>query len=215
MTYMSDTMRVELSIPVHIMLAVLVSGANCADPGPQPFNTNDPRYMDEFWSWNSAWANHKKKVETDPEFAKSYKVFMQTKTWLMEACEEALRGVYPEKKEMALLRRIERVHAEMVEPYVKTDSPDPRKIGIIAFYLLQHLVETETLLVPEDSPFGRALEYMLPALSPWEGSTEEEVRDYDNLNRSARKQVIKILRHLQNEGYYQGIPLPDSGENIN
>ena len=193
MPYMSDTMRVEMSLPAHIMLSVLLSGANCTEPAMGTI----------------AWFEHHQRLIDDPKFAKSYEIFKQTKGFLIQACDEALAGVFPEKKEMSLLRRIERLHHEIVEPYIKTDSPDPRKIGIMAFYLLQHLVETETLIVPEDSSFGKALEHMLPALSPWEGSTEKEIEDYDRLNKSACKQVRKIIQNLQNQGYYKGIPLPD------
>ncbi|MER9436657.1 hypothetical protein NKJ04_17340 [Mesorhizobium sp. M0618] len=197
MSYMNDTQRVELSLPVHVMLSVLICGANCAEP----------RVQDK-----AAWDAFNERLATDQKFAESHKTFQRTKLLLIKACNEAIAGVYPEKKQMSLLRRIERVHMDMVEPYVKDDNPDPRKIGIIAFYLLQHLVDTGTLIVPEDSSFGKALEHMLPALSPWEGSTEKEIQDYEHLNRSARKQVRRIMQHLQAEGYYRGLSLPDYQE---
>ncbi|WP_156941808.1 hypothetical protein [Mesorhizobium sp. LSJC255A00] len=158
------------------------------------------------------WKRFNDRLATDKLFAASYKTFQATKNHLMAACNEALDGVYPDRKQLSLLRRIERIHAEMVQPYVKDKEADPRKIGLVAFYLLQHLVETRTLIVPEDSHFGKALDHMLPALSPWEGSTDQEIQDYDNLNRSARKQVRKILLHLQAEGYYRGLSLPDYQE---
>lgn len=208
MTYMTDTQRVELSLPVHIMLSVLICGANCAEPPSRPQDQTAAGVQ----KWSQDWNQFNDRLAKDPVFQKSYKTFRQTRELLMAACNEAIAGVYPEKKQLSLLRRIERVHMEMVEPYVKGDNPDPRKIGIIAFYLLQHLVDTGTLIVPEDSSFGKALEHMLPALSPWEGSTEQEIQDYDNLNRSARKQVRRIMQHLQAEGYYQGLSLPDYQE---
>ncbi|MEQ1950968.1 hypothetical protein [Mesorhizobium sp. CN2-181] len=207
MPYLNDTMRVELSLPVHIMLAVLLSGANCAEPSATP----GPEGILE---WTKAWERHHQRVASDAKFARDYEIFKQTKDLLLEAMAEPLVGLYPKKKEFSLLRRIERIHHEIIQPYLKTESPDPRKIGIIAFYLLQHLVDTEMLVVPPDCAFGRALEVMLPALSPWEGSTEAEVADYDRLNHSARKQVRKLLHHLQNEGYYLGIPLPDYQEKV-
>lgn len=151
---------------------------------------------------------HKHRLASDPEFAKSYETFKETKSLLMEACQDALADL-PKKKEMSLLRRIERVHIELVQPYLKKDKADPRKIGIMAYYLLQHLVDTNTIIVPEDSAFGLALNHMLPALSPPEDATEKEDADYEALNRSAKKQVRKIVERLQNEGYYLGIPLPD------
>lgn len=196
MTYMNDTMRVELSLPIHIMLAVLVTGANCAEPAPGA---------------TEHWQRFNERMK-DPKFAKSYEIFKQTKDLLVKACDEALDGIYPDNKKMSLLRRIERVHLEMVQPYLKADNPDPRKIGIIAFYLLQHLLDTEFLVLSDESPFMLALNHMLPALSPWEGSTPEEEQDYERLNKSAQKQVRRVLQHLQAEGYYKGIPLPDYGD---
>jgi hypothetical protein len=126
----------------------------------------------------------------------------------MDACNEALKGVYPAKKEVSLLKRVERVHTDVVRPYIHDGDGDPRKIGIIAFYLLQHLIDTETLIIPEDCSLAQALEHMLPALSPWEGSTDQEIADFEQIDRSARKQVRKMLQHLQTEGYYKDIPLP-------
>lgn len=209
MTYMSDTMRVEMSLPVHIMLGVLVSGANCAEPPPRP----DVK-TGGVTAWLNDWDRFNNRLATDTEFKLSYRTFQHTKNLLLASLSEALDGVGSQKKHSSLLRRMERVHHEMINPYIQTENPDPRKIGIIAFYLLQHLVDTGTLLVPEDSSLAKALEHMLPALSPWEGSTEEEVKDYDALNRSARKQVRKILHHLQTQGYYQGISLPDYQEKV-
>jgi hypothetical protein len=145
----------------------------------------------------------------DAEFAHSYRIFQRTRQLLVDACEIPLEDLYFERKRHSLLKRIERTHIEAVAPYLKTDDTDPRKIGIIAFYLLQHLVNTNVLIVPEDSAFGKALEIMLPALSPWEGATDQEVEDYDRLNRSAKKQVRRVVQHLQSAGYYEGIPLPD------
>lgn len=194
-----------MSLPVHIMLSVLLSGANCAEPPTLPQDHS----VEGIRAWQNQWERHQSKLETDPQFAHSFKIFKETRDLLIQASNEALEGVYPPKKEMALLRRIERLHKEIAEPYTKGEEADPRKIGIIAFYLLQHLVETETLLVPEESSFGKALETMLPALSPAEGASDEEIVDYDRLNRSAQKQARKILKNLQKEGYYKDIPLPD------
>jgi hypothetical protein len=198
MAYLSDTMRVEMSLPVHMMLCVLMSGANCADPGPKG----------SFEEWN---AFHKRLL--DDKFAASHKTFRETKALLVKACDEALEGLYPERKQRSLISRIERVHREAVEPYIKDKSVDPRKIGIMAFYLIQHLVNTGLLIIPEESSFGKALENMLPALSPWEGSTATEIQEYELLNKSARKAANKMLLRLQADGYYRGIPSVDYQEN--
>ena len=203
MAYVTDTMRVETSLPIHIMLSVLLSGANCADPGHAP---NDVQKIPE---WRDKWLAHNKRLKGDDNYARSYETFKETKALLMEACKDALFDIYPMKKEISVLRRIERVHVEMVKPYIQDEKADPRKIGIIAYYLLQHLIDTNTMIIPEDSAFGLALNHMLPALSPPDDATAGEDAAYESLNKSARKQVRKIVQHLQNEGYYLGIPLPD------
>jgi hypothetical protein len=209
MSYLNDTMRVEMALPVHMMLAVLCSGANCADPGPMPKNNGDLYYLRRLSEWKVNWHRFEARLAENPDFAHSYKIFRETRQLLVEACDIPLEDLSPERKRNAVLKRIERTHLEVVAPYLKTDDPDPRKIGIIAYYLLQHLIDTNVLIVPEDSAFGQALEIMLPALSPWEGATDSEVEDYDQLNRSAQKQVRRVLRHLQSAGYYEVIPLPD------
>lgn len=205
MNHMTDTMRVEMSLPVHIMLAVLLSGANCAEPPTVPEDKSQAGIQ----KWKNDWDHFNKRMETDQVFRSSYEIFNKTKALLLEASAEAVKDVYPPRKQASLLRRIERLHHESIDTFLKVDKPDPRKIGIVAFYLLQHLVDTETLIVPEESSLGKALDYMLPALSPREGSSEQEIEDYENLNRSARKQVRKMIYNLQNQGYYRGIPLPD------
>ena len=168
MPYLNDTMRVEMSLPVHMMLAVLTSGVRKKD-----------------------------------------QEYHQTRQHLLEASAEPIRDLYPHSKMHSVVRRIERLHREVVAPYMKDNEADPRKIGIMAYYLIQHLVDTELLIIPPESSFGKALDVMLPALSPWEGSTPEEVADFDRIDRSARKQIRKMLQALQAEGYYREIPLPD------
>jgi hypothetical protein len=199
MAYLNDTQRVEMSIPAHMMLAVLLSGANVADPGPKPDTSSWNAYI----QWQNAWQVFNENLK-DPEFAKAYEIFKQTKELLLKACESPVIDVYPEKKRISLLRRVERIHSEVMAPYLKKE-PDARKLGLIAYYLLNQLVETSYLIIPEESPFGQALETMLPALSPWEGSTPQEIKDYEALNASAEKQSKKILKDLQTAGYYLGI----------
>jgi hypothetical protein len=209
MSYLNDTMRVEMALPVHMMLAVLICGANCADPGPMPRNNGDLYYLQSLADWKTKWRAFDTRLASDLEFAKTYRHFRETRRLLLEASAIPLEDLYFEKKRTSLTNRIQRTHLEVVAPYLKGDDPDPRKIGIIAYYLLQHLVDTNVLIVPEDSAFGQALAVMLPALSPWEGSTDQEVEDYERLNRSAQKQVRKVVQQLQIAGYYEGIPLPD------
>jgi hypothetical protein len=210
MAYLSDTMRVEMALPANIMLAVLLSGANAADPGPAP--TWDRRqsmaeHQRVHQKWKDSVEAHAKKRK-DPVFEKAYSEFLITQQLLTVACFEPLQGLYPDRKVRSLMKRIERVHAEIIKPYINGNDPDPRKIGLIAYYLINSLVETEYLIIPEYSSFGRALDVMLPALSPWEGSTQQEIADYGRLNASAHKQFRHVLHQLQNSGYYLGLNPP-------
>lgn len=193
MGYMPDKVRVEASLPIHMMLAVLLTGANCAPPDDMS-SAEGVQFAD--------------RLRTDAEFAKSYEVFKTTRQLLQEASDAMLEGVFPATKRVSLLRRIERTHREAVYPYLAVDDPDPRKMGIIAYYLLQHLIDTGFLIVAEESALYQALDHMLPALSPWHGSTPSEEKEYERLNHSAQKQLRHVLRRLQAEGYYKGIPVP-------
>lgn len=207
MAYLHDFQRVEMALPAHMMLAVLLAGANCADPGLPKKKWS----LDEYGEWQRAWKRHNERVENDPEFAKSYEEFKRTKELLIEACDEPIRDLWPEKKRMSVLRRIEGLHARAVEPYLNVPIEEGevdhrvKKIGLIAYYLINRLVETSYLIIPETTAFGQALGVMLPALSPWSGATPTELAGYDALLAEAREQYSRVLKRLQLEGYYLGI----------
>jgi hypothetical protein len=174
---LTDRQRVELGLPAHMMLAVLIAGANVREPPPPSADANT----------REAWGQ-----------------FIETKKLLVAACGEPLTGLWPKKKELQIMKRTERLHAEIVEPYIDAGA-QVKKVGLIAFHLLQAMVLSEYLVVGEDSSMGKALEVMLPALSPWEGSTPKEVADFEAVNASAQKQSKKILAALQKQGYYVGV----------
>lgn len=204
MPYLNDTQRVEMSLPAHMMLAVLVVGANCADPGPPPL----PRTMQSWSKWQHDWRDFKRKLD-DPVFANGYREFLRTKDLLAKACAEPLQDLLP-RKASSLLRRIETIHHQITVPYTKVKEPDPRKIGLITYYLINLLVETRYLIIPEDSAFGLALDVMLPGLSPWEGSTEAEIEAYEKLNKSAQKQLRTLIETLQRKDYYRELKIPEN-----
>jgi uncharacterized protein YcgL (UPF0745 family) len=199
-----------MALPANMMLAVLTSGANSADPGlmqPQKAGETRTEYLLRYNAWHAAWIAHGEKRK-DPHFDLAYLQFQKTKNLLTKACFEPLDDVYRPQKKHSLMRRIERLHLETVSPYLAVKEPDPRKIGLITFYLIDLLVSTSYLIIPEDSSFGQALEVMLPGLSPCEQSSQLEVRDYKLLNASAQNQLRHVLNRLQAQGYYLGLEIP-------
>jgi len=215
MNYLNDTQRVEMALPAHIMMAVMLAGAEYADPGPQP----EPRTKADalqmpmkIMKWRQAWNEHNKRLETDPVFKAGYDEFLATKALLVEAMDEPIQDVFPAKKRASLLRRIVLLHVKIIEPYTMLresgeDDTDPRKIGLIGYHMIQTLVDQEYLIIPEHSAFGQALEVLLPGLSPQKDS---DIPDYENLNFSAQKAVKKIFRALRNEKYYLGLHIPNN-----
>jgi hypothetical protein len=70
MAYMNDTMRVELSLPVHIMLTVRLAGANCAGPATIPTDQSEDRIQ----KWHEDWKCFNERPE-DPAFVKFLETF--------------------------------------------------------------------------------------------------------------------------------------------
>lgn len=212
MQYLNDTQRVEMALPAHMFMAVLLGGANCADPGPfEPRKRGESReqYVRRHLAHQTAWKKHQERVENDTDFAKSYEIFKLTRSLLADAMDEPIKDIYPPKKRDSLLRRILGLHVELIKPYAPDDErTDPRKIGLLAYYMINELVSQEYLIIPPKTAFGQALDIMLPALSPWDGSSDKELADYQALNDSASCEYKEILRKLQQKDYYIGLQIP-------
>lgn len=111
------------------------------------------------------------------------------------ATEEALKGC-DERKRAALLRRVARVHNAITEDYRRNDV-HVDKIGLIALYTLQAILEADYLVLEEGSPLSTAINAIIEALA--DAFTEQR------LDASARKHAGKLLCQLQDEGYFWGV----------
>ena len=94
-----------------------------------------------------------------------------------------------------ILRRVERTHRDVVEPFMKAEAP-VSKVGLLCFYMLQWLVDAGYFVVGEESSFKQALDLLLPGLEHEVGS---------DIDHSAKKQARRCLSKLQALGYYQGV----------
>lgn len=121
--------------------------------------------------------------------------YLGAQTQLVEACRDALHGC-DDRKRAKLLRRVDRVHLEVIDPYLK-DGVLMAKIGLMALYALQAVLDCDYLVLTEGSALSKALDHLLPALEHEMGG---------KLEASARKQAGKMICHLQTLGYFESVP---------
>jgi hypothetical protein len=93
-----------------------------------------------------------------------------------------------------IIRRATRAFREVSAPY-RRDGACPTKFGMMAFYLLQRLVDDGMLVVGVASNLHAALDLILPNL--------EASADKARLAASAEKHADKLLRSLKALGYYR------------
>lgn len=122
---------------------------------------------------------------------------VETNKLLIDAADEPVKGLHPQERSK-IIRRMFRVHQEVTEPYRKQNARVD-KMGLIAFYWLKALTDSEFLVMYEGSAMGKAMELMLPAL--------EHAAAQDALDSSAQKAARKFLAHLQELGYYAGVEM--------
>ena len=111
------------------------------------------------------------------------------------ATEEALKGC-DDRKRAALLRRVARVHNAGTDDY-RRNNVHVDKIGLIALYTLQAILEADYLVLEEGTPLAAAITAIIDSLS--------DAFAEPRLDASARKHASKLLGQLQDEGYFWGI----------
>jgi len=116
-------------------------------------------------------------------------------TWLKEAEREIVAG-RSDKEAFKLARRSWSAYDHAMAPYLKEEA-SCAKFGLIVFYLLALLEEQEVYLFTPGSPFDQAQQ----ALYGPEG-TIVELANIDAVDVSAQKQARRLLRSLQDMGYF-------------
>lgn len=173
---LTDRQRVELGLPPFTLLNVLLAGAQVRKPPPRERPTDPVAKADYVYRINS------------------YRTFMRCKRHFSDAYMETVRDMGMAAEMSKILRRIERAHSKIVLPFIEAEAR-VEKFGLVAFYLLQILVDEGWVIVGEDSHMQRGLDLLLPGL--------EHVADIDGVNKSAMKQARKAYERLQREGYYK------------
>jgi hypothetical protein len=182
--YLTDTQRTELALPAHMLLNVLLAGAEVrAEPrpglkaltriGPHRFRTQRRR---ERYAY---------RVE-------AYQSFLKCRDLLMSV-NRSVNADLHDKARAKLLRRVEREYFKIVEPFIKDDAK-VEKFGLVSFYFLQILVERRWIHFSEDSELQQALDILLPGLN--------HLARKHRVDLSAQKQARRAFDLMQKQKYY-------------
>lgn len=111
--------------------------------------------------------------------------------FLTLTCLEALQGLTQEDGH-AIIRRIERVQTEVLKPFL--DRP-VMLVFLVVMYWLQDVLEREILVLTPGSPADQAITGILANL-------EDHAKLWDDMERSAKRNAVKLGEHLNRLGYY-------------
>lgn len=114
---------------------------------------------------------------------------------LQQAIDAALVGC-DEKRVGNLMRRVIRVHNDVTEPY-RRENVRVEKMGLMALYCLQMVLDADYLVLEEGSDLAEAINAIMRGLA--DAFKEEK------LDASAQKQAGRMLSHLQQLGYFDGV----------
>jgi len=116
---------------------------------------------------------------------------MKMRHLLKVASIEPLEGL-SRKIAMVVGKQIDRIHNDVMAEY---DKQRADKVATAIYYFLKDLTDTGYLELWEGSPVADAAEMYLPMI--------EHVFDQEKLDASAQKQAKRILKKLQDKGYFQ------------
>lgn len=114
---------------------------------------------------------------------------------LQQAIDIALTGC-DERRRDSLMRRTIRLHNEITESH-RRDYVRVEKMGLIALYTLQMVLDADYLVLVEGSDLSEAINAIVRGLA--DAFSEER------LDASAQKQAGRMLSHLQQLGYFDGV----------
>jgi len=112
------------------------------------------------------------------------------KALLRVACLEPLKGMAPPVARV-IGNKVDRLHTKMMEEYNEQRAD---KVAAAVFYFLKELTDSGYLELWEGSPVAEAAELYLPMI--------EHVFEEKALDESAQKQARRMLKKLQEMGYY-------------
>lgn len=110
---------------------------------------------------------------------------------LLRACLEPVEGL-PRAQAMVLGKSIDRLHNKVMADY---DQNRADKVATAVFYFLKDLTDSGYLELWEGSAMAEAAGIFVPMI--------EHVFEEEKLDAAAQKQARRILKSLQEKGYYQ------------
>lgn len=110
---------------------------------------------------------------------------------LMQASLEPVSGL---RRDVALVlgKTIDRLHGQVMAEYDQTRAD---KVAAAIYYFLKDLTDSGYLELWEGSAMAEAAGIFLPMI--------EHVFEEEKLDASAQKQAARIMKRLQEKGYYQ------------
>lgn len=102
-----------------------------------------------------------------------------------------------QKDRHKVLNRVMKLNQSLADNFLKDDKDDIPKLALIQFHCIRFIIEDHYLQYEEDSPFGRGVVTFMNAID--HHASEPKV------NASAIKQARKMLKFLQQQGYYPGV----------
>lgn len=112
-----------------------------------------------------------------------------------QAMLESVQGL-PDKKSFSLMRRALRLHEELIKPFRNHESRVD-KVGLMLFNIMSWATECDYLVLHDGTPMSLGMDLLLPAL--------QHAANITKLDESARKAAGKMLKTLQEEGYFSGV----------
>jgi hypothetical protein len=110
-----------------------------------------------------------------------------------EAKKEPLEGVDPEKRRK-IIDRVQRMSDKTLVPI--SGKTNMVKVVLLAYCIIETLIDEGLLTIPEDSALSRLMEHLLSQVDMEEEATQKQLA-------SARKQSAKWLEMLRKEGYFR------------
>lgn len=123
--------------------------------------------------------------------SEAHALLMQLRDHLETACLEPLQGLAP-KVQKIVGWQIDRLHAQVMDGYHDHRAD---KVAAAIYYFLKELTDTGYLELWEGSPVAEAAAIYV--------TTIEHVFEEGRLDDSAQKQARKIVKKLQERGYYR------------